>query len=98
VNIAERLMRSKGHDAVAPGYSATDEELLRTATRRVRKMTDHALINWADVIGSGMAKGFQDYREHGDFASLAEIGLGVITLHAVVLELKARADSELQPS
>ena len=40
-----------------------------------------------------MAKGFDDYRKHGDLASLEEIGLGLITLQAVVLELKIRAET-----
>ena len=85
------LMRKKHEDAITPGYSAMDEELLKRASRRVRKLTTAMLLDYADAAGSGMAKGFQDYREQGDYASLAEIGLGLITLHAVVLELKARA-------
>ena len=87
------LMR-KHPEGTTPGYSAVDQNLLKQATRRVRKMSTNDLLNWADVAGSGMAKGFMDYREHGDYTSLAEIGLGVITLHAVVLELKARAVTE----
>ena len=84
----------KHADAPTPGYSQVDVSLLKQASRRVRKMSTNDLLNWADVAWSGTAKGFMDYREHGDDASLAEIGLGVITLHAVVLELKARASTE----
>jgi hypothetical protein len=91
------LMRLKGHEGTAPGYSEADQELLRTAHRRVAKRATTELLDWADVAGSGMARGFQDYREQGTLASLEEIGLGLITLHAVVLELKARAAAELQP-
>lgn len=86
-----RDLMGKHPDGTTPGFSATDQELLKKATRRVRKQSTHDLLEWADVAGSGMAKGFSDYREHGDYASLAEIGLGLITLHAVVLELKARS-------
>jgi hypothetical protein len=88
------LMRSKHSEGTTPGYSATDVSLLKQASRRVQKMSTNDLLNWADVAGSGMAKGFMDYREHGDIESLAEIGLAVITLHAVVLELKARSITE----
>jgi hypothetical protein len=84
----------KHNDGPTPGYSAVDQNLLKQASRRVRKLSTHDLLEWSDVAGSGMAKGFMDYREHGDYTSLAEIGLAVITLHAVVLELKARASTE----
>lgn len=77
-----------------PHYSATDEELMRQATNRVRKLSTTQILEWADAAGSGMAKGFQDYREHGDISSLEDIGLGVISLQAVVMELKARAAAE----
>jgi hypothetical protein len=75
--------------------SEADEELLRKASKRCAKMTTTALLDWADAAGSGMAKGFMDYRQHGDLASLEEIGLGMISLQAVVLELTVRAKSEL---
>jgi hypothetical protein len=87
----------KHSEPPVPGYSEADTELLKTASRRVRKQATAALIDWADVAGSQMAKGFDDYRKHRDVASLEDIALGVITLHAVVLELKARAAAELQP-
>lgn len=82
-------MRRRKHSAE---FSETDLELMARAERRVRKMTTHALLDWADAAGSGMAKGFADYRAHGDLASLEDIALGVITLNAVVLQLKARAE------
>jgi hypothetical protein len=88
------LMKKKHEVGIEPGFSEMDQELLKRASKRVRKANTSLLLDWADAAGSGMAKGFQDYREHGDFASLTEIGLGVITLHAVVLELKARASVE----
>jgi len=75
-------------------YSETDQELLTRASRRCARMAITELLDWADSAGSGMAKGFDDYRKHGDLGSLEEIGLGLITLQAVVLELKAHADAE----
>ena len=72
-------------------FSETDLELMARAEKRVAKMTTTALLDWADAAGSGMAKGFMDYRQHGDLASLEDIALGMITLQAVVLQLKARA-------
>lgn len=92
------LMRFKHDTGTSPGYSEQDTELLKTANRRVAKSATTTLLDWADTAGSQMAKAFDDYRHHGDMASLDEIGLAVITLHAVVLELKARAAAELQPS
>lgn len=72
--------------------SGTDRELLARASRRCARQSTTELLDWADAAGSGMAKGFDDYRKHGDLTSLEEIGLGLITLQALVLELKARAD------
>jgi hypothetical protein len=74
-------------------YSETDQELLHRASKRCARQSTTELLDWADSAGSGMAKGFDDYRKHGDLASLEEIGLGLITLQALVLELKVRADS-----
>lgn len=91
------LIYRKHNEAVSPGYSAEDIELLKAAGRRVAKSATTELLDWADVAGSAMAKGFDDYRHHGDTASLDEIAMAVVTLHAVVLELKARAAAELQP-
>jgi hypothetical protein len=75
--------------------SDTDAKLLADASKRVSKLSTTDLLDWADAAGSGMAKGFMDFRKHGDYASLEDIGLGMITLQAVVYELKARKDAEL---
>lgn len=80
----------------AEGYapSSSDQELAQQASKRVARLTTTALLDWADAAGSGMAKGFDDYRKHGDLASVEEIALGMITLQAVVYELKLRAEAE----
>jgi hypothetical protein len=77
------------------GPSPQDEELLSDAKRRCRKLPAMELLNWADAAGSGMAKGFDDFRQHGELESLADIGLGLITLQAVVYELTERKKAEL---
>jgi hypothetical protein len=77
-----------------PVPSSEDERLLREACKRVVKLSTTSLLDWADAAGSGMAKGFMDYRKHGDYASLEDIALGMISLRAVVYELKARKDAE----
>lgn len=87
-------LMQKHPEGTTPGFSEMDQELLKKATRRVRRQSTHDLLEWSDVAGSAMAKAFGDYREHGDYSSLAEIGLALITLHAVVLELKARSSTE----
>lgn len=74
--------------------SEKDEELRARAAARVRKLSTSSLLDWADAAGSGMSKGFDDFRRHGDYEAIAEIALGLITLEAVVYELKARAEAE----
>ena len=78
----------------APKSSATDDQILLTATRRAQKLSTTALLDWADVAGTAMAKGFMDYREHGDLASLTDLGLGMISMQAVIYVLKARTEAE----
>ena len=75
------------------GYapSGKDEELRSKAYKRVAKMNTAQLLDWADAAGSGMAKGFDDYREYHDIESIEEIGLALFTLEAVIFELKLRA-------
>lgn len=79
----------------APQPSETDQQILLTATRRAKKLSTTALLDWADVAGSAMAKGFMDYRDHGDLESLTDLGLGMISMQAVIYVLKARTESEL---
>lgn len=57
---------------------------------RVRRMSRTELLDWADVAGSGMAKGFMDYRKHGVVDSLEEIRLSLVQLAALVEELRER--------
>jgi hypothetical protein len=72
----------------------SDDQQLAAARRRVAKMGTNELLNWADVAGSGMAKGFSDYRREGDVLSLDEIHLALISLTAVTDELIIRGESE----
>lgn len=69
------------------------EELTR-ARRRVAGMSTHALLEWADTAGSGMAKGFGDYRKEGRLESLDEIRYALLALIAVTDELQARQEAE----
>lgn len=66
------------------------------ARRRVQKMSVHELINWADVAGSGMAKGFMDYRKEGNLDSLLEIRDALVALSEVTEELIIRGEVEQQ--
>ena len=64
------------------------------ALRRVRKMSTHELLNWADAATMGIDKGFQDYRKEGDPVSLEEIRIGLVGLEAITLELLIRDEAE----
>lgn len=77
-----------------PTLSGKDTELLGQACKRVAKLSTNALLDWADAAGTGMAKGFMDYRAHGEPDSLADISVGVLSMMAVIFELKARHFAE----
>lgn len=67
---------------------------LRTARRRVTKMSVHEMLAWADSAGSGMAKAIDDYRKERSLTSLEEVRTGLVALSAVIDELEARQDAE----
>lgn len=73
--------------------SDTDEKLLAESRKRAAKLRTDVLIDHADGILSGMQRGLDDYRQYQELASIAEIALGLITLEAVVLELKVRSEA-----
>ena len=60
------------------------------ARKRLSRLATGDLINWADQAGSGMAKGFDDYRRLRSPEALAEVRIGLNALLAVVDELEAR--------
>lgn len=74
--------------------TVTDEEDLARARRRVTRMSINELLDWADAAGSGMAKGFADYRKEGNMVSLEDIRLGLISLTALTDELIGRHEAE----
>ena len=72
-----------------PAYEAE----LHRARNRVAEMSTFALLEWADVAGSGMAKGFQDYRRESARESLLEIRSALIALTALNDELLERNEA-----
>lgn len=72
------------------GLSDNDWYLLENAVKRCSRLSTHQLLGWSDGALNGMGKGFDDFREHGDPASLEDIRVGIIGLLAVVLELEAQ--------
>lgn len=70
-------------------HQTNDSDQTR-ARRRISKMGNVELFDWADAAGNGLFKAFQDYRTHGHVESLEEIGYAVIALQSVVDELLQR--------
>jgi len=58
--------------------------------KRVSKMSDYELLEWADITGSGMSKSFSDYRKGAPEESLIEIREGLQALWSLVRELDLR--------
>lgn len=88
----------KLRDLIGSGapITVTDEEELARARRRVARMSVNELLDWADAAGSGMAKGFSDYRKEGEMVSLEDIRVGLIALTALTDELIGRHEAEHQ--
>lgn len=73
-------------------WRTPEEDRLRAkARKRLSRLGTHEILNWADMAGSGMAKGLDDYRRNADAESLAEIRNGLIALLAAVDEITGRA-------
>lgn len=87
-----KLRELIGKSADQPTPLAEAEEQTR-ARRRVARMSTHDLLEWADTAGSGMAKGFSDYRKEGQLESLDEIRYALLALVAVTDELQARQEA-----
>lgn len=81
-------------DTIATHVSIDMNSARERARRRVQKMSVHELLNWADAAGSGMAKGFDDYRRDGNPDSLHEIQDALVALSEVTEELIIREEAD----
>ena len=72
-----------------PGW---DLDLYAKAEHKVARLAVPVLLDFADVAGSGMARGFMDVRMHPETAqdSLREIQHGLMTLWAIAEDLIQR--------
>lgn len=60
-------------------------------SKRLGRMAEVDVLDWADNVGSGVARALQDYRKDGSSESLAEARRGVQSLLGVLDALDARA-------
>jgi hypothetical protein len=81
------FLRPKTDYAEVPDW---DYSLFEQQARRVAKMQNHELLDWADACGSGMSRAFSDYRRSGHEASLQELRESLQALWALVHELDVR--------
>jgi len=73
-----------------PGW---DLELYAKAEGKVAKLGTPLLLDFADAAGSGMAKGYDDYRKESQIESLLEIRHALMTLWAVNESLIQRSQA-----
>lgn len=59
-------------------------------TKRLARMQNHELLDWADACGSGMSRAFSDYRRKGEEHSLEELRQSLQALWFLVHELDVR--------
>ena len=68
-----------------PASFIAQQEVEKTR-RRVSRMSEREMLDWADVAGSGMYKAFRDYRG-GDTDALHDIKTALIGMVAIYEEL-----------
>lgn len=73
-----------------PGW---DMGLYAKAEHKVGKLDTSVLLDFADAVGSGMAKGYSDYRSEHELESLLEIRHALMTLWAVNESLILRSQA-----
>jgi hypothetical protein len=59
--------------------------------KRLDRLPSTDVLEWADNVGSGVARALQDYRRDGATESLAEARQGVLSLLGVLDVLDRRA-------
>lgn len=74
----------------APDVPEWDAELFAVMIKRLARMQNHELLDWADACGSGMSRAFTDYRRSGDESSLQELRESLQALWGLVHELDVR--------
>jgi hypothetical protein len=76
----------KGADGVIePDYAVRDK-----VAKRLVRLPSADVLNWADSVGSGVAKALDDYRKQGSPESLAEARQGAQSLLGVLDVLDRR--------
>lgn len=60
------------------------------ASKRLDRLATTDVLNWADAVGSGLARALDDYRKDGQPESLAEARQGVQSLLGVLDVLDRR--------
>jgi len=75
------FQRSEGSDA-----------LRARARKRVQRMPEDMILDWADQCGNGIVKALSDYRRERSPESLLEASQGISSMAGVVDALRARMD------
>lgn len=65
-------------------------DLMSPARRKIRLMTAHDMLRWADDAGGRMRQSLASYAQSGSLVDLAEYEQGVAVLAAFAEELRAR--------
>ena len=60
------------------------------ARRRLERLPDHEILNWADQAGSGVAKALDDFRRLRDGDALRDAEQGLAALAGAVDVLSSR--------
>lgn len=69
----------------------TVDPVRRKVAKRLDRLPSSDVLEWADSVGSGVARALGDYRRDGAAESLAEARQGVLSLLGVLDVLDRRA-------
>lgn len=80
--------RGPGTDGNIPPF--WNARRYKAERRKVGKKDTTFLLDFADMVGSGMSLAFSDFRRERREESLAELEMALVTLSAIVAELGVR--------
>lgn len=72
------------------------EDQAARAAKRVRKMSDHSLLDWLEGALTGMYHHLDEYRKSEEVAHIGEMMIADVTLGAVLTEIRLRHEARRQ--
>ena len=73
-----------------------NKDMTEKAVRRIKKLGERELVDWAENAAAGMLRYIELYRNKRDEAALAELSMHMGTVTLVIDELILRKEAEIE--